>query len=458
MQQALQTEKRSLEKAQSLLKEQILLVKQNVDGLQKNSGELHEKGFVSKKPGVFLPEVPEANGTQDEDEPGHEIAKELLYYLDEQRMTLRKFFQSIDDGNGRIEKHEWMDGLKMIRYCNESVELRRARDCAELFGCVDEDFTGSISWKELEQYFDELLKVVRSKHPVGAELVIFLKDEGWTLRKLWQVLDESGDGKLDIDEMLTGMRTVGFMNESHVSRNTAVCKEFFLSTDTDRSGIISWHEFQGVLSELQNGARCSKVKKLNQVATKKLHQLKDLQRNAISLRDKAHELIRTTTSECSLNLRHVMTETNKQADDLSNQLKKLKFLKSQTEARLKNQLRLLQWKDHAEIHQDDGPKERACREYNASPELIQDANMLETAPVEEIDKESALAVLEGVLAKLNADIKDKSEALEIDQNCRMARIVGDNLTLKPTNCSRTGPGEISHGSLASTSDTVASAK
>jgi Ca2+-binding EF-hand superfamily protein len=451
--QALEAEKQGLAKAQKQLDEQIMLVRQNAEGLEQEIEELYETGFVSKKPGVFLPDVPEAHGTEDEEEPGHEVGKELLYYLDERHTTLRKFFQTIDDGNGRIEKHEWMDGLRLIKFSNENMALRRAKDCAELFGAVDEDHTGSISWKELEGYFDELLKVVRSKHPVGKELVAFLKEEGLSLRKLWQQIDDGSDGKLSIDEFLIGMRSLGFMNESHTARNTATCKEFFLATDTDRSGIISWHEFQGVLNELQNGARQGKLQRLNKVATKKLHRLKDLERNAVTLRDKAHDLIRTSNHEGSLSLRLVTTEMHKSIEELGNQLRKLKFLKSQTEARVRHHNMALTWKDHADVHDDEVVRKNG-REYAESPELIEAAEELDKVPVEEMGKDHTLSVLEGVLAKIKMDLKDKMETLQLNQNCQSARIAGDQLTSKPP--TRIVPGDLSHGSLASTADTVSS--
>lgn len=447
--QALQAEKGRLKESLKALKEHIVQVKQNIDGLQQEIAELHEKGFVPKTAGVFLPEVPEVNGAEEE-EPGHEVGKVLLAYLDSKEFTLRKFFRSIDDGNGRIEKHEWMQGLKDIKFTDPKKPLRKEKDCATLFGAVDDDLTGSISWKELEQYYDELLKVVRSKHPCGKELVIFIKEEGYTLRRLWQHIDDGNDGKVEMDEFLIGMASVGFIHEGHPAKNTNSLKEFFLAADTDRSGIISWQEFQSVLSELCNGARCGKVKKLNKVATKKLHELNDFERNAIKLRDSGHEMIRTSTSECGLLLRHVGMEMTKQVNNLTKELKKLKHLQRQTEVRVENQVRLCSWKDHAEIHDEEEILRTDGREFAESPDLIAAAENLHSVPAEEIPKDHALHVLEGVLAKLNASVKDKMDALTIDQNCQTARIIGDQLIIKAPSKADT------HSSLASTADTVRS--
>lgn len=372
---------------------------------------------IRKKPS------PEDAEVAEDEEPfsmANPVGQELLTFMDENGTTLRALWQTMDDnGNGRVTMDEFTDGIKMLNFVDEENDNRSTAACNSLFQAIDEDMTGSLSWKELQHFFDDLLDILRKTHPVGKALLDYLQEREWPLRQLWGFIDDGTDGRVDPDEFLRGMGNAGFLNKDLENHTPGGCIQFFHAIDQDRTGVISWHEFQSFFAELikmveeQNKGRDF----LRQLA-RTLAQANAVERESKWMREESQDAIRSASIYGGMAYRRVQAEMKKKIQTTQGLKKRLEFLISEAESRIRLHRWRSTWKDHAEVVKVTEKKWAGKKYFTQHQDPIAAAEDLENQK----DCEP-LEVLDEAISALKADLADKSAALAIDERCKYSRIV-----------------------------------
>lgn len=351
---------------------------------------------------------------------GENVGKQLLSFMNEERLTLKAIWQVMDDnGNGRTTIDEFTDGIRMLgTFVDEYNPERSSEACDALFNAIDEDMTGSLSWKELNQFFDDLLDKLRKTHPVGQALLAYLQEREWPLRQLWTYIDDGIDGRVELDEFLRGMDNAGFLS-TEPNRDKAGCIQFFHAIDQDRTGVMSWHEFQSFFAELiKMTEEANKGRDFVRELAKKLAVANTMEREAKWMREESQDAIRTSSIDGGFSQRRIQAELRKKIQSTSGLKRRLEFLVSEAESRIRVHTWRATWRDHAEVVQVT-KKERSGKKYFTDrPDKIAAAK--ELANVKDLEP---LEVLEEALDALKADLIDKSAALAIDERCKYAQVV-----------------------------------
>lgn len=348
------------------------------------------------------------------------VGAELLSFMNMEDLSLRQLWQVMDDnGNGRVTVDEFTDGIRMMNFCDEDNENRSTVACNSLFNGIDEDMTGSLSWKELQQFFDDLLDTLRKTHPVGKALLAYLQDKEWPLRQLWNYIDDGTDGRVVLDEFLRGMEKSGFLNNELDHHDVPGCTQFFHAIDQDRTGVMSWHEFQSYFAELTKLTQDADTgRNFIRELARKLAVANTVEREAKWMREESQDAMRSSSIDGGFAQRRVQAEMKKGIQITSSLVKRLQFLVSEAESRIRLHTWRSTWKDHAEVVQVTAKKRTARKYFTENADPIGAAEDLENQKdVEPLD------VLDEAVQALKADLADKSAALAIDERCKNSRII-----------------------------------
>eukprot|EP00746_Dinoflagellata_sp_MGD_P166881 gnl/MRDRNA2_/MRDRNA2_97083_c0_seq1.p1 gnl/MRDRNA2_/MRDRNA2_97083_c0~~gnl/MRDRNA2_/MRDRNA2_97083_c0_seq1.p1 ORF type:complete len:731 (-),score=164.90 gnl/MRDRNA2_/MRDRNA2_97083_c0_seq1:77-2269(-) len=380
---------------------------------------------IRKKPNPDEVEEP-----QEDAEPfslANPVGQELLSFMDDNGFTLRQLWQTMDDnGNGRVTMDEFTDGIKMMNFVDEESGNRSTAACNSLFQAIDEDMTGSLSWKELQHFFDDLLDILRKTHPVGKALLEYLQENEWPLRQLWQYIDDGTDGRVDPDEFIRGMDKAGFLNNDLENHTVGGCTQFFHAIDQDRTGVISWHEFQSFFAELiKMVEEQNKGRDFLRELARTLAIANAVERESKWMREESQDAIRSASIYGGMARRRVQAEMKKKIQTTQGLKKRLEFLISEAESRIRLHRWRSTWKDHAEVVKVAEKKWAGKKYFTDREDPIGAAEDLENQK----DCEP-LEVLDEAIQALKADLADKSAALALDERCKYSRVVDGNIIVE----------------------------
>lgn len=431
---ALEQEQDVYIRQQERLRQQEEECAKNLIRLEEMFEALSQDPIITRKKALPPPEGDDANPERKTDSPteiklekAEQVGQELLSFLDMEGMTLRQLWQVMDDNdNGRTTMEEFTEGLMNVHFVDDSNPLSTMEACNSLFKGIDEDMTGSLSWKEVNQFFDDLLDKLRKTHPVGQALLEYLQEREWPLRQLWGFIDDGTDGRVEPDEFIRGMDNAGFLNNALENHDVAGCHQFFQCIDADRTGVISWHEFQSFFAELVKMAEAaSKGRDAVRELSKKLAMANATEREAKWTREESQDAMRSSGIDQGYAQRRVNAECKKQIQMRTNLKKRLEFLLAEAESRIRIHSWRATWKDHAEVIQTTKNKRTGKKYFTDRADPVAAAEDLENQDIEE-----PLEVLEEALDALKQDYEDKSAALAIDERCKYARCVGGEIKVE----------------------------
>ena len=129
--------------------------------------------------------------TIDQDQNGHIDRKEMLELLGDEKAEHLDFMMTLMDTNGKgaVSFTEFLEIMALMMY-NKGVTIRIA---TQFFRVIDKNKDGFICFDEIKTFYEITGKINVANNPTESEI-----------DALVQSLDTDHDGKLNLEEFLTG--------------------------------------------------------------------------------------------------------------------------------------------------------------------------------------------------------------------------------------------------------------
>jgi len=165
----------------------------------------------------------------------------------ENKDELIRLFKVLDaDGNGSIDKEEFMSGVAVLnKTCLQGD--KKFTDPAKLFDLFDVDGNGEIDIQEFTSVIERSETARNLTNSVDPQKIDVLQKNHEMLLMVFQFLDRDGSGTLDRNEFKTG---IALLNKRlPLAERFDDPDELFNAMDVDGNGEVSINEFNTILQQ-----------------------------------------------------------------------------------------------------------------------------------------------------------------------------------------------------------------